>query len=77
MKKIRILIRLIMIIFMFSLPVYQLNALRVQYLEERKIDLERSERLLEELKDGFLIRRENFYEDSEYKREFAKLQQSK
>lgn len=77
MRKIRILIRLIMIIFMFSLPIYQLNALRVQYSEERRIDLERSERLLEELKDGFLIRRENFYEDSEYKREFVKLQQSK
>ena len=77
MRKIRILIRLTMIIFMFSLPVYQLNALRVQYLEERRIDIERSERLLGELKDGFLIRRENFYEDSQYKREFAKLQQSK
>lgn len=66
-----------MIIFMFSLPVYQLNILRVQYLEERRIDLERSERLLGELKENFLIRNENFYDDSEYKKEFAKLQQNK
>ncbi len=77
MKKGRILIRLIMIIFMLTFPIYQLHMLVGRYRETRRADIERRDRLTEEFRDRFLVRREDFYRDTNYQKEFKKLQEKK
>ncbi len=77
MKKGRILIRLIMIIFMLTFPIYQLHMLVGRYRETRRADIERRDRLTEEFRDRFLVRREDFYKDKNYQKEFKKLQEKK
>lgn len=62
---------------MFSLPAYRLNEFKNEYLEEKRIDSKRSEELMEKVEKNFLTRKENFYEDNSYKKEFEKLQMSK
>ncbi|GLI55903.1 hypothetical protein PM10SUCC1_14170 [Propionigenium maris DSM 9537] len=77
MKKGRILIRLIMIIFMLAFPIYQLHILINQYRDTRRVDIERRDKLTEEFRDSFLVRREDFYKDRSYQKEFKKLQEKK
>lgn len=77
MKKGRILIRLIMIMFMLVFPIYKVCVLAGQYKEIRRADIERRDKLTQEFRDNFLVRRENFYEDKNYQREFRKLQEKK
>lgn len=62
---------------MFSLPAYRLNEFKNEYLEEKRIDSKRSEELMEKVEKSFLTRKENFYEDNSYKKEFEKLQMNK
>lgn len=77
MKKGRILIRLIMIMFMLVFPIYKVWVLADQYKEIRRADIERRDKFTQEFRDNFLVRRENFYEDKNYQREFRKLQEKK
>lgn len=77
MKKGKILIRLIMIIFMLAFPIYQLHMLVDQYRDTRMADIERRDKLTEEFREKFLVRREDFYRDKNYQKEFKKLQEKK
>lgn len=77
MKKGRILIRLIMIIFMLAFPIYQLHILVNQYRDTRRADIARRDKLTEEFRENFLLRGEDFYRDKNYQREFKKLQEKK
>lgn len=77
MKKGRILIRLIMIVFMLAFPIYQLYILVDQYRDTRKADIERRDKLTEEFRENFLVRGEDFYRDKNYQKKFKKLQEKK
>lgn len=77
MKKKKILIRLMMLIFIIAFPVYQVYSLGMECLRIREANRERSTRITNRFRENFLMRREDFYADREYQREFKELENSK
>ena len=77
MKKGRIIIRVIMLIFLLSFPFYQLYTLGREYMKIRESDTQRRVKLTEKFKENFLMRKTDFYRDKEYQKEFKNLQEKK
>lgn len=77
MKKGRIAIKLIMLIFLLSFPFYQLYILGKEYMRIREANTQRREELTEKLRENFLMRKKDFYKDKNYQKEFRDLHEKR
>ncbi len=77
MKKRKVFFRVILLLFLVTAPVYLFKSV----YSKCKVDIakrsDKKERLTDEIRKNFLIRKENFFEDKNYKLALEKLKKEK
>lgn len=73
MKKGRVAVRLMMLIFLLFFPLYKLYTMGTEYMIIREGNERRKIEVNKDLRDSFLMRKDDFYQDKNYQRELKKL----
>lgn len=73
MKKGRVAVRLMMLIFLLFFPLYKLYTMGTEYMTIREGNERRKTEVSKGLRDSFLMRKDDFYQDKNYQRELKKL----